>query len=165
MTSQQIKPPYRVIGNKCKKVFLAGSIEQGLAEDWQIKIVRSFPFGINFLNPRRDVWDASCEQDLNNPNFYEQVTWELDMLDLADIIVMYFDPNTKSPISLMELGLCAKEQKYNGGRMMVCCPEGFWRKGNVDIVCQRYGIPIFTNIDTLIVALTNMLATIKTGLK
>lgn len=158
MTSQQIKPPHRVIGNNCKKVFLAGSIEQGLAEDWQTKVVRAFPFGINFLNPRRDVWDASWEQDLNNPNFYEQVTWELDMLDAADIIIMYFDPNTKSPISLLELGLYAKEQMYNDRRMMVCCPEGFWRKGNVDIVCQRYGIPIFTNIETMIVALKNKLA-------
>ena len=23
----------------------------------------------------------------------------------------------------------------------MCCPEGFWRKGNVDIVCERFGIP------------------------
>jgi hypothetical protein len=157
MTTQQIKPPHRVINNQCKKVFLAGSIEQGVAEDWQIKVVRSFPFGVNFLNPRRDVWDASWVQDLNNPNFYEQVTWELDMLDSADVIFLYFDPNTLSPISLLELGLYAKEQVSNNRRMMVCCPEGFWRKGNVDIVCQRYGIPLFTDIDTMIIALKNKL--------
>jgi hypothetical protein len=48
---------------------------------------------------------------------------------------MYFDPNTKSPISLLELGLFAKS-----GKMIVCCPNGFWRKGNVDIVSQPHGI-------------------------
>jgi hypothetical protein len=48
---------------------------------------------------------------------------------------MYFDPNTLSPISLLELGLHAKS-----GKLIVCCPEGFYRKGNVDIVCQNFGI-------------------------
>ncbi len=153
MKSTVSKPPYKYIvsgPSPHKKVFLAGSIEQGIAENWQEVIIKAFPFNVDFLNPRRDHWDSSWEQDLNNPNFYEQVTWEMDMLNAADIIVMYFDPNTKSPISLLELGLHAED-----GRMLVCCPEGFWRKGNVDIVCQRYGIPCFTNIDTLIIALKN----------
>ena len=48
---------------------------------------------------------------------------------------MYFDPNTKSPISLLELGLFAKS-----GKLIVYCPEGFWRKGNVDVVCKRYEV-------------------------
>jgi hypothetical protein len=157
MKSTETKPPYRAPISDHKKVFLAGSIEQGIAENWQEKIVKAFPFNVDFLNPRRDNWDTSWEQDLNNPNFYEQVTWELDMLDSADIILMYFDPNTKSPISLMELGLYAKEQIFDDRCMMVCCPEGFWRKGNVDIVCQRYHIPVFTNIETLIVSLKNKL--------
>jgi hypothetical protein len=46
-----------------------------------------------------------------------------------------FDPNTKSPVSLLELGLHAKERK-----LIVYCPEGFWRKGNVDIVCEAYKV-------------------------
>jgi hypothetical protein len=62
------------------------------------------------------------------------------MLDDSDIIVMYFDPNTKSPISLLELGLHANEQK-----LIVCCPDGYWRQGNVRVVCERYNIPFFTN--------------------
>lgn len=159
MKSTVTKPPYKPIVSipaKHKKVFLAGSIEQGVAEDWQEKVVKAFPFNVDFLNPRRDVWDASWVQDLNNPNFYEQVTWELDMLDAADVIFLYFDPTTLSPISLLELGIYSKEQVYDK-RMIVCCPEGFWRKGNVDIVCQRYGIPVFNNIDAMIVALKNKL--------
>jgi hypothetical protein len=34
--------------------------------------------------------------------------------------------------------------------MIVCCPEGFWRKGNVDIVCSRYNVQQVQNIEELI---------------
>ncbi len=67
---------------------------------------------------------------------------ELDALDAADIIFMYFSPNTKSPISLLELGLYANTKK-----MLVCCPDGFWRKGNVEVVCERFDIPLFNNLN------------------
>jgi hypothetical protein len=43
-------------------------------------------------------------------------------------------PDTKAPISLLELGLFARSD-----RVVVGCPDGFWRRGNVEIVCQRYG--------------------------
>ena len=92
-------------------------------------------YNYTILNPRRKEWDASWEQRMDNPNFNEQVNWELDALEKATVILMYFDPKTKSPISLLELGLFAKS-----GKLVVCCPEGFWRKGNVDIICNRYGI-------------------------
>jgi hypothetical protein len=58
---------------------------------------------------------------------------------------MYFDPNTTSPISLLELGLHAKSKK-----MIVCCPEGFWRKGNVDIVCKTYNVHQVDTLDDII---------------
>jgi len=127
-------------------VFLGGSIEMGKAENWQQKIVKTLsdkPF--IFLNPRRDDWDSSWEQTIENPEFKLQVTWELTGLEMADVIVMYFDPTTKSPISLLELGLHARTKK-----LIVVCPEGFWRKGNVDIVCQKYGIKQAESIDDLI---------------
>jgi hypothetical protein len=137
----EIKPPYTLP----KKIFLAGSIEMGKAENWQEKIVNTFNKSYLFFNPRRDDWDSSWEQKIENVQFNEQVTWELNALDSSDIIVMYFDPNTKSPISLLELGLYAAS-----GKLIVCCPEGFWRKGNVDIVCQRYKVPTVETIEDLI---------------
>ena len=73
------------------------------------------------------------------------MNWELDALGKSDVILMYFDPETKSPISLLELGLFAKS-----GKLVVCCPEGFWRKGNVDIVCQRFGISQFQSLEEAI---------------
>ncbi len=98
METIEIKPPYTLP----KKIFLAGSIEMGKAENWQEKIVNTFNKSYLFFNPRRDDWDSSWEQKIENVQFNEQVTWELNALDSSDIIVMYFDPNTKSPISLLE---------------------------------------------------------------
>jgi hypothetical protein len=128
-------------------VFLAGSIEMGAAEDWQSVIPELFKDRntLTFLNPRRDDWDFSWEQKESNPQFSKQVNWEMNMLDLCDVIFMYFSPETKSPISLLELGLYANSKK-----MIVCCPDEFWRKGNVDIVCSRYGIPVYNTLDAAI---------------
>ncbi len=140
--------PIPLVG-KC--IFLAGSIEQNTAENWQEKIIQSIDNSyINILNPRRKDWDSSWKEDINNPNFKEQVNWELQGLERANLIVMYFDPKTKSPISLLELGLYA-----NSGKMVVCCPVGYWKKGNVDIVCQKYQIHQTNNIDELIIYLNN----------
>jgi len=127
-----------------KSVFLAGSIEMGKAENWQEEATNTFNLsGWDVLNPRRDDWDSSWAQDFENPQFYQQVNWELNALEHADLIIMYFDPNTKSPISLLELGLFARSNK-----LKVICPEGFWRKGNVDIVCNYYNIPLFDSWTT-----------------
>jgi hypothetical protein len=30
--------------------------------------------------------------------------------------------------------------------VVVCCSAGFWKKGNIDIVCKRYG---HTQVDTI----------------
>lgn len=128
------------------KVFLAGSIEMGKAEEWQSKIIKALDDKkIIFLNPRREDWDSSWEQVMGDNEFTEQVTWELDKLDDADMIVVYFDKDTKSPITMAELGLHANDTK-----MTVFCPEGFWRKGNVDIICDRYNINQVESFDELI---------------
>ena len=136
-------PPHRAA------VFLAGSIEMGAAEDWQSEATRLLSeSGWVVLNPRRDDWDSTWEQSIKNPQFREQVEWELAALDFAEAIILYFSPETKSPISLLELGLHAESDK-----LLVVCPDGFWRKGNVDIVCRKYGIPQFSTISDAVACL------------
>ncbi|MGB0840181.1 MAG: nucleoside 2-deoxyribosyltransferase domain-containing protein [Chitinophagales bacterium] len=140
-----------VIPNANTSLFLAGSIEQGKAENWQDKVIRLLRESpqsdtITLLNPRRAAWDASWEQSIDNPQFKEQVSWELDALEQAKVILFYFDPSTKSPISLLELGLYANTDKT----VLVCCPVGFWRKGNVDIVCERYGVQQFEGLEEMV---------------
>lgn len=137
-------PPYNIAERDHSKptIFLAGSIELGVAVDWQSDMIDFMrDLNINIFNPRRPDWDSTWEQDYSNPHFSQQVKWELNALRVSDMILMYFDPNTKSPISLLELGLFA-----NSGKIHVICPTGFWRKGNVDIVCDEYNIPMYQNL-------------------
>jgi len=143
---KQIKPPNLIPYDKMAHyVFLAGSIEMGKAENWQERVARELEDSRwTLLNPRRDDWDSSWEQSIKNYQFVQQVSWELEAMERAKYILMYFDPNTKSPISLLELGLFAKPDGLGNttpSKLIVVCPEGFWRKGNVDVVCARYNIP------------------------
>ncbi len=138
-----------------KKIFLAGSIEMGRAVEWQKRVVEDLEdVDVVLLNPRRRDWDSSWEHSINHLQFRQQVEWELQALDDSDIIVMYFDPETKSPITLMELGIHAAT---NPGKVIVCCPDGFWRKGNIDIVCARYGVAQVEDLNDLIFALRDKL--------
>ena len=127
-------------------IFRAGSIEMGNAINWQEYVVGELSkFDVTILNPRRPDWDSTWEQSINNEKFREQVEWELKALEKSDLIIMYFDPATKSPITLLELGLFARSEK-----LVVCCPGGFWRKGNVDIVCKKYEVPQLESLEKII---------------
>ena len=124
-------------------IFLAGSIETGRAYDWQNDMIDFLSsYDIDVLNPRRKEWDPSWVQSRDNMQFYEQVQWELYGLGCADLILMYLLPETISPISLLELGLFAQS-----GKMVVCCPDGFQRSGNVEIVCEQYRIACLKNVE------------------
>lgn len=138
-----VKPTSRIC------VFLAGSIDMGKAVDWQTDLAGKLDdTGALFLNPRRVDWDSSWEQNIRNDQFREQVEWELDGLDRADIVALYFDPKGQAPISLLELGLHAQE-----GKVVVYCPKGYWRKGNVEVVCKRFGIPLYGDYPKFVDAL------------
>ncbi len=102
------------------------------------------------FNPRRDEWNNSWEQSIHNAPFKEQVLWELNALEKADIIILFFADNTKSPISLLELGLFAHSKKIK-----LVVEENFWRKGNIDIVCKKYGIEQFESLENLFHNLLN----------
>jgi hypothetical protein len=66
------------------------------------------------------------KQDISNPWFKKQVDWEMDHLNKADIIALYFQPRTLGPISLLELGMHAKDLSYDSTsrKLVVCCLKG-----------------------------------------
>ena len=115
-------------------VFLAGTIDMGTGEDWQAEadsLFRTLPSGSYMLfNPRQEDWDASRPGEMDY-----QVNWELDHLEEADYIIMNFLPGSRSPITLLELGLHARS-----GKLLVVCPEEFYRYDNVRITCAKYGV-------------------------
>lgn len=140
------KAPEPLIFNGHPSIFLAGSIDMGASEDWQRKVCNYFAgTDKNIYNPRRDDWDSSWEQKIANPQFNQQVNWELAAMEKADLIIMNFLPDSKSPVTLLELGLHANSKK-----LIVCCPDAFYRSGNVHIVCKNYQIPLFKNLDQLL---------------
>lgn len=141
-----VEPPNKVPKGHFT-IFLAGSIEMGKATDWQAEIIRRLNgYDCVVLNPRRKDWDSSWVQSSENVNFTTQVAWEMNGLEECELAVFYFEPGTLSPISLMELGWMSGM----GKRCIVCCPEGFWRKGNVDLLCARNNIRQVDTLDSLI---------------
>ena len=129
-------------------IFLGGSIEMGAAEMWQDRLVKDLSHHENLvlLNPRRDDWDSTWVQDpTEGTQFYEQVAWEMDMQEQADVHVYYFAKDTKSPITLLELG-----QYGNSESTVVCCPKEFWRYGNVKMLCDRYDIELVETYEDML---------------
>ena len=125
-------------------IFLAGTIEGGNSHDWQEELAKILAEKYTVLNPRRKEWI-----DLGEEEMKRQIHWERSGLHQANKILMYLDPMTKSPISLLEFGMFVKS-----GKLIVVCPEGFYRKQNVKITAELYGCPVF---DTLEHALSELL--------
>lgn len=125
------------------KIFLAGTIDMGNSRDWQLEIYDNFS-RMNgryiLFNPRQDHWDASRPGEMDY-----QVRWELDHLEEADMIIMYILGSSKSPISLLEMGLHAR-----GGKMIVICEEDFYRYDNVHITCDYYDVPFYSDLDSFL---------------
>jgi hypothetical protein len=136
------KPPVKP-EVKRTSVILYGGIQPEPA--WQTSLATSLSdLPIDILDPRRDDWDSTWKEDISFPKFKEQVEWEIDHAKIADVIVFYFPPGALTPVALLELGLHART-----GKAIVCCPEGFYKRGNVQIVCMKYGIDLLDSLDDL----------------
>jgi len=140
-------------------IFLGGSIEMGDAENWQERLTNDlskYSDQLVLLNPRRDDWDSTWAQDPTpGTKFYEQVSWEMDAQEgWSDLIVYYFAPGTKSPITLLELGSYGSRDPYN---TIVCCPPDFWRYGNVYMFCEEHNIPFTDTYEDMLFAIEKRL--------
>ena len=136
------------------KVFLAGTIDDGKSTDWQYKLISYLCVykddGWNDLDedlslgdliiysPRRENWNP----DATNEDIEKQILWEQKYLEDADIIIMNILPDSKSPISLLELGLYGPD-----GKMIVFCTDKFYRFTNIKLTCERYNIPLVNSND------------------
>ncbi|WP_294353659.1 nucleoside 2-deoxyribosyltransferase domain-containing protein [uncultured Sphingomonas sp.] len=132
--------------NRWPMVYLGGTIDMGDSEDWQAQAIELLSGErAAIVNPRRADWSADWLPVADEPHFREQVKWELEALEVADIVVLHFASGSKSPISLLELGLHAR-----GGRLIVFCAPDYFRKGNIDITAERYGIERASSVEDLV---------------
>lgn len=152
-----VKAPHPVPYEDKVVIFLGGSIDMGSAEHWQERVANDLSeFSDRFVlvNPRRDDWDSSWEQDPTpGTKFYEQVSWELWHQENANAFIYYFAADSKSPITLLELGLFGTPEMT-----IVCCPKSFYRYGNVKMVCDRYGIHLVETYDDMIASIKDAIA-------
>lgn len=118
-------------------MFLAGTIDLGKSEDWQKKVCDTVEklqcrnARLVVFNPRRKEWSD------DEGEMQKQIKWELNHMEKADMIIMFIAKGSKSPISLMELGIHAKEKK-----LVVFCSESFYRFENIEETCKFYNIPL-----------------------
>lgn len=143
---QVIYAPSEYSSRGVKSVFLAGTTSKIDTTDWRetlTSLLSEIP--ITIYNPYRADWDSTWREEISFAPYREQVEWELDKQERADIVVVYFHPATQAPISLLELGLCARKP----GNAIVFCPKGYWKRGNVQIVCQKFGIEMVESIEKL----------------
>lgn len=125
--------------HKGYSVFLAGAIDMGAAVDWQAWVIEklsSIP-NLVILNPRRPEFTPDT---LN-----EQVIWELNSLEDADAIFMWFPKDSKAPISFFEAGLY-----WKSGKLIVGAEPGFYRRGNLEITGDYYGLYICSTLDEML---------------
>ena len=142
------------------RLFLAGSIEMGEAEDWQRTVVNKLEgLDVTIFNPRRKNWDPSWPQDPSFEPFKTQVLWEQEAMDISEIVIVNFVPGTISPITLLELGLLMN--RWWNSFVFVCCPKEYARYGNVKITCELYDIKVYENLDDVVNLVSEILKECK----
>ena len=152
-----IKAPEPIVQTSRRQIFFGGSIEEGKADLWQDRLAEELAdMDLVIFNPRRENWNSALKQSINEPEFRKQVEWELDAIMASDLMCFYIDPGTKSPITLFEMGLCSGHWHD----MIVCCPDGFWRKGNVEIYSNRLKFPLYNNWNDFVAGIKARLAPI-----
>ena len=119
-------------------IFLAGTIDNSKSFNWQSALIKKLSSNydlpnVKIYNPRREIWPS----DVDNAEMTFQIKWEQEHLDKSDIIIMVFDDNSRSPITLLELGLYATSKKLH-----VFCTDKFYRFDNIKLTCEKYNIPL-----------------------
>ena len=124
------------------KLFLACTIDMGNSIDLQAATVEKLR-GMNgsylVWNPRRSGGFNSSAEEIEY-----QIKWELDRLEKCDVIIMNILGTSKSPITLLEMGI-----HIRSGKLYVACEPDFYRHDNVRITCGHYGVPLCNSLDEL----------------
>ncbi|RFU27027.1 hypothetical protein B7463_g9304, partial [Scytalidium lignicola] len=140
-----------------KTIFLAGSIASAI--DWRVALSSYLSHcPITLLDPYRRDWDSTWVEDIECEKFRTQTQWELEMQEKATLVAFWFEPGTQAPVSLLELGLVLGKRGANARKeVVVRCPEKYWKRGNVQVVCERYGVQIVNSFEEFCVELKRRL--------
>ena len=132
-------------------VFLAGTIDMGNSIDWQQYVIDKLSstdvnpkLTFNIFNPRRSNFNDFSDEEISY-----QINWELDKfggMDYnMDYILFNFASGSKSPISLLELGMCLSG--IHVSNVIVVCPKDYEKYLNVSLTCSRFGVKLLDTLD------------------
>ena len=151
--------PYEDMGHNLTfpySVFIGGTIDSGEAEDWQKKVIENLNIPqlehIIVFNPRINDWDYNIKETVNDDKFKKQVTWEQDGLEYSKYIFMNILDDSRSIISLSELG-----QYANSGKLMVVAGKNYFKRGNIEVLSKRFNFPLFDKLESGLNHLINTL--------
>ncbi len=121
----------------------------GTAIDWQTQLKTALADKqVTIYNPRRDQWDATWVQSASEPMFNGQVNWEVDHIDEADIVFFFIDPATKSIVTFGEFYYILGQLKAGKHRdVIIVCPQGYWRRGNLEVMCNRFSLKLHETLE------------------
>ncbi|KAF2841484.1 hypothetical protein M501DRAFT_1000714 [Patellaria atrata CBS 101060] len=150
-------------------IFLSGAIDKGSAIPWQDDVyqrLRSHPClqqsflsrPVVLFNPSRSDWDSTWIESPEFQPWHEQVTWELDKLAEADIVAVHLPATSQAPISMMEMSLVLGGGKQ---RLVVCCADKFWKRGNVEMMAERGHGKLVNNLDAMVTALVGAIQSVS----
>ncbi|KZZ97319.1 hypothetical protein AAL_03283 [Moelleriella libera RCEF 2490] len=155
MGAQIIQAPLRQKIEGRLSFFLAGTMSPDSQIGWRpVLIDETFSdLPITVFDPTRLDWDETWREDFSDARWVEQIQWELDMQELADVVVVFLGDTSVAPISMLELGLNAKS-----GKVLVCAMPRFAKRGNVEAICARYHVPLVSCVEDLQSAIKDILA-------
>jgi len=129
-------------GEGMTKVFLAGGITG--CRLWRKDIIEDPSVGkmnVVLLNPRRENFP------MDDPSAAEgQITWEFEMLNAADLVVVWFSSETIQPIVMFELGWLLG----TGKNVLVGADARYERRQDVCIQCRLRGYGVHDTLAILI---------------
>ena len=143
--------PIEEMYNDMIKIYLSGTLDLNPNKiPWQQKFINAIS-KIASLEPEEGMPDirnikfliinplfpTNGPMSLDNPEFSQKLQWELQNLDIADVIFCNFLKKGKSWNSLSGLLLNAKSEK-----LMVRCPIDSEFFGYIKILGQTYGFPV-----------------------
>ncbi|KAF7945938.1 uncharacterized protein EAE97_004976 [Botrytis byssoidea] len=99
---------------------------------------------VTIIDPFNPAWDSTWREDPSDDRFVTQVNFELEGLELADIVVVgLIGADVRAGkigaggTALVELGTALKKK---GQKVIVCVEKGFWKEGYVKVLCERFGV-------------------------
>lgn len=139
--NQVIYAPSNEAPSGLKSVFLAGTTSEVDAHDWREALSTALSdVPVTIYNPYRADWDSSWREDINFTPYREQVEWELEKQDKADIVVIYFHRPPRHRSVCSSLGSVRGFQE----RLSLSVPRGTGRGGMCKLCVGNMGLKWWT---------------------